>query len=174
MHHTIIYGVVAIAAMLLSGLFGSVESALTPVSRARVETMVKDEVPGAPALLRVVNSRANHINMLVMLHTVLDITAAVFAAMTAMDLIEQDAWAITAAVVAVALLQFSIIGVFARTAGKRNPYTISLKAAQWLVLFNAVLGPGRARPDQAGQRLPPRRGLPRRPLRHRGGTAGSR
>ena len=113
MHHTIIYGVVAIAAMLLSGLFGSVESALTPVSRARVETMVKDEVPGAPALLRVVNSRANHINMLVMLHTVLDITAAVFAAMTAMDLIEQDAWAITAAVVAVALLQFSIIGVFA-------------------------------------------------------------
>ena len=141
MHHTIIYGVVAIAAMLLSGLFGSVESALTPVSRARVETMVKDEVPGAPALLRVVNSRANHINMLVMLHTVLDITAAVFAAMTAMDLIEQDAWAITAAVVAVALLQFSIIGVFARTAGKRNPYTISLKAAQWLVLFNAVLGP---------------------------------
>ncbi|OFP34616.1 hemolysin family protein [Corynebacterium sp. HMSC071B10] len=141
MHHTIMYGVVTVVAMLLSGLFGSVESALTPVSRARVENMVKDEVPGAAALSRVVNSRANHINMLVMLRTVLDITAAVFAAMTAMDLIDQDAWAITAAIVAVALLQFSIIGVFARTAGKRNPYTISLKAAQWLVLFHAVLGP---------------------------------
>lgn len=141
MHHTVIYGVVAIAAMLLSGLFGSVESALSPVSRARVENMVKDDVAGAAALLRVVKSRANHINMLVMLRTVLDITAAVFAAMTAMDLIAQDAWAITAAVVAVALLQFGIIGVFARTAGKRNPYTISLKAAQWLVVFHAVFGP---------------------------------
>ena len=93
MHHTVIYGVVAIAAMLLSGLFGSVESALSPVSRARVENMVKDDVAGAAALLRVVKSRANHINMLVMLRTVLDITAAVFAAMTAMDLIAQDSWA---------------------------------------------------------------------------------
>ncbi|MCG7253908.1 hemolysin family protein [Corynebacterium hadale] len=141
MHNTIFYGIIALAAMLLSGLLGSVESALTPVSRARVENMVKDEVAGAPALLRVVNARANHVNMLVLLSTTLDITAAVFAAITAMDLIDAEGWAITAAIVAVALLQFSIIGVFARTAGKRNPYTISLKAAQWLVVFHAVLGP---------------------------------
>ena len=45
------------------------------------------------------------------------------------------------AVIVVTLLQFSIVGVFARTAGKRNPYTISLKAAQGLGVFQAVLGP---------------------------------
>lgn len=135
------YAVTAVIAMLLSGLLGSVESALTPISRARVETMVKEDTPGARALLRVVHERAAHVNTLVMLRTILDVMAAVFAAMLAMDLIESDTWAITAAVATVTLLQFGIIGVFARTAGKRNPYSISLRAAQGLSLFQRVLGP---------------------------------
>ena len=135
------YALVALVALLLSGLFGSVESALTPISRARVENMVKDEVPGSKALLRVVNSRASQTNMLVMISTVLDVTAAVFAAMFTMELFDTATWAIVVAVLAVTLLQFGIIGVFARTAGRRNPYSISLRAAQWLVAFNVVLGP---------------------------------
>ena len=138
---TLAYAVTTLIALLLSGLLGSVESALAPISRARVEGMVKDEVRGAGALLRVVDNRASHVNTLVMLRTVLDVVAAVFAAMLAMDLIASDVWAITAAVAAVTLLQFGIIGVFARTAGKRNPYSISLRAAQWLVAFHTILGP---------------------------------
>ncbi|SDR80933.1 hemolysin family protein [Corynebacterium timonense] len=141
MEGTIAYGVVTVVALLLSGLLGSIEAALTPISRARVETMDKEDVSGAKALLRVLEHRASHINMLVMLATILDVTAAVFAAMLAMDVISSDAWAITAAVLAVTLLQFSIIGVFARTAGRRNPYQISLRSAQWLVVFNRVFGP---------------------------------
>ncbi|MCP1386844.1 hemolysin family protein [Corynebacterium sp. TA-R-1] len=141
MEFTAAYAVTTVVALLLSGLLGSVESALTPISRARVEGMVKDEVAGARALLRVVDARASHVNTLVMLRTILDVVAAVFAAMLAMDLIDSDAWAITAAVASVTLLQFGIIGVFARTAGKRNPYTISLRAAQWLAAFHTILGP---------------------------------
>lgn len=141
MEITLTYLLTAVVAMLLSGLLGSIESALTPISRARVEGMVKDEVPGAPALLRVVDHRASHVNTLVMLRTVLDVTAAVFSAMLSMELIDSDGWAITVAVAAVTLLQFGIVGVFARTAGKRNPYTISLRSAQWLSAFNKVFGP---------------------------------
>ncbi|WP_115686068.1 hemolysin family protein [Corynebacterium senegalense] len=141
MEFTFTYAAVAVLALLASGLLGSVESALAPISRARVESMVKDEVAGARALLRVVEHRASHINMLVMLVTVLDVTAAVFASMLFMDLMASEAWAITVAIVAVTLAQFSIIGVFARTAGRRNPYSISLRAAQWLVVFNRVFGP---------------------------------
>ncbi|WJY68551.1 hemolysin family protein [Corynebacterium auris] len=141
MEVTIAYGIVAVVALLLSGLLGSIEAALTPISRVRVETMHKDDVPGAKALLRVLEHRASHINMLVMFATVLDVTAAVFAAMLCMDVISSDAWAITTAILAVTLAQFSIIGVFARTAGRRNPYMISLRSAQWLVVFNRVFGP---------------------------------
>ena len=138
---TLTFAAVTVVALLLSGLLGCVESALAPISRARVEGMVKDDEAGAQALLRVVDSRANHINTLVLLRTVLDVLAAVSAALVAMDLIAATGWAIAVAVVVVTLLQFSIIGVFARTAGKRNPYTISLKAAQGLHVFQTVLGP---------------------------------
>ena len=138
---TFVYAAVTVAALLLSGLLGSIESALAPISRARVEGMVKDDTPGAAALLRVVDHRANHVNTLVLVKTVLDVLASVTAAMLAMDLLDSDGWAIAVAVVVVTLLQFSIVGVFARTAGKRNPYTISLKAAQGLGVFQVVLGP---------------------------------
>ena len=138
---TFVYAAVTVAALLLSGLLGSIESALAPISRARVEGMVKDDTPGAEALLRVVDHRANHVNTLVLVKTVLDVLASVTGAMLAMDLLDSDGWAIAVAVVVVTLLQFSIVGVFARTAGKRNPYTISLKAAQGLGAFQVVLGP---------------------------------
>ena len=138
---TFVYAAIAVAALLLSGLLGSIESALAPISRARVEGMVKDDTPGAAALLRVVDHRANHVNTLVLVKTVLDVLVSVTCAMLAMDLLDSDGWAIAVAVVVVTLLQFSIVGVFARTAGKRNPYTISLKAAQGLGVFQAVLGP---------------------------------
>ena len=138
---TFVYAAVTVAALLLSGLLGSIESALAPISRARVEGMVKDDTQGAAALLRVVDHRANHVNTLVLVKTVLDVLASVTAAMLAMDLLDSDGWAIAVAVIVVTLLQFSIVGVFARTAGKRNPYTISLKAAQGLGVFQTVLGP---------------------------------
>ena len=82
---TLMYAAVTVVALLLSGLFGSIESALAPISRARVEGMVKDDEPGAAALLRVVDNRANHVNTLVLLKTVLDVTASVSAAMLAMQ-----------------------------------------------------------------------------------------
>ena len=65
--------------------------------------MVKDEEAGAEALLRVVDNRANHVNTLVLLRTVLDVLAAVSAALVAMDLISATGWAIAVAVVVVTL-----------------------------------------------------------------------
>ncbi|MHA2789494.1 hemolysin family protein [Corynebacterium sp. S7] len=137
----VIYGIVAVVALLASGLVGTVEAAVSSISRARVENMVKDDVRGAAALLRVLNHRANHINLLVMLETILDATAAVFAAMMAMDIISSDAWAITAAIASVSLLSFGVVGVFSRTVGKRNPYSVSLSSAQVLSVINKILGP---------------------------------
>ncbi|MDR7329970.1 hemolysin family protein [Corynebacterium guangdongense] len=133
--------VVAVVALLFSGLIGTVEAAVTSISRARVEDMVKDEVSGAPALLRVLDRRADHINLLVLLKTLLDATAAVFAALAAQKLIAADAWAITAAIVAVALLSFAVVGVFSRTVGRQNPYSVSLNSARVLSVLRTLLGP---------------------------------
>ena len=85
MEFTVTYAVVALAALLASGLLGSVESALAPISRARVESMLKDDVPGSRALMRVVDSRANQVNMLVMVRTVLDVTCLLYTSPSPRD-----------------------------------------------------------------------------------------
>ncbi|MGI0541058.1 HlyC/CorC family transporter [Corynebacterium aquatimens] len=135
------YGVVSFVTIILAGFLRTIETALTPVSRARVEAMVKDDVSGAKALLRVVDSRANHIGVLKMLETVLDTLSAVYAAMMMMDIIPSDAWAVTAAVLVVTFLRFGIVGVIARRQGKLNPYSISLRTAQVLTVTYVLLGP---------------------------------
>lgn len=135
------FGGVTLLALALSGLVGTVESAVSSISRARVEGMVKDEVAGARSLLKVVEHRADNINLLILLKTLLDATAAVFAAALARELIASDAWAITIAIVAVALFTYAVVGVFARTMGRKNPYSISLRSAMVLQGTAFVLGP---------------------------------
>lgn len=138
----IIAGVVVLAALFLSGLTGTMEAALSSVSRARVEAMVKEEThASAKTLMRVAERKADHINLLVLVRTVLDATAAVFAAVAAMNYISNDLWALVAAIAGTALISFAIIGVFARTAGKKNPYSISLATAPFMFATVKILGP---------------------------------
>ncbi len=138
---TVWLSVVTVLALGLSGLVGTVESAVSSISRARVEGMVKDEVAGARSLLKVVDHRVNNINLLILLKTLLDATAAVFAAALARDVFESEVWAIVLAIVAVALITYAVVGVFARTMGRKNPYSISLRSAVVLQGVAFVLGP---------------------------------
>lgn len=135
------YCLISVVSLLGAGVIKMLESALVPISRARVETMAKDDVAGAGALLRVVDSKSNHLGLLALIQMVLDTLAAVFALLAAFELIDSQAWAITAAILAVTLLRFGIIGMNARRAGKLNPYAISLRAAQVLTVVYTVLGP---------------------------------
>lgn len=132
---------VTILALGLAGLVGTLESAVSSISRARVEQLIKDERRGARPLLRVVDERAVHINLLVLLRTLLDATAAIFAAAVASRLWHDSGWAVIAAIVAVGLVSFAIIGVFARTLGRKNPYTICLSSAMMLQVTARVFGP---------------------------------
>ena len=61
----------AIALILLGGLFAAIDAAISTVSLARIEELVRDERPGAVRLLRVVDERPRYINLVVLL----DITA---------------------------------------------------------------------------------------------------
>lgn len=135
------WGLVTILALLAAGLIGTVEAAVSSISRARVEQLVKDEVQGAPALLKILIDRAKHINLLVLLQNLLSVSAAVFAAGLAMELLDNDPLGITVAIISVTLVTFVVIGFFARTMGRKNPYTISLRSAMVLSVLAFVLGP---------------------------------
>ncbi|MCQ9352356.1 hemolysin family protein [Corynebacterium sp. 153RC1] len=138
----LIVALVTMVALLASGVISTVETAVSQVSRARVEHMAKEEdAPAARGLLKVLDHRAEHINLLVFFRTILDVTAAVFAAVFALEFVEDERWALVAAIAGVSLITFAVIGVFSRTMGKKNPYTISQYSAGLLNVFALFLGP---------------------------------
>lgn len=134
-------GVATVLALLASGLLDTVESAVSSISRARVEAMVKDEVSGARALLRVIDRRAEHINLLVLLRTLLGATAAVFAVALTLEFLDSTGWAFVLAIGGVTLISFTVTGLFGRTMGRRNPYSVSLRSAIVLSTVAKVFGP---------------------------------
>ncbi|AIG64510.1 hypothetical protein CATYP_07825 [Corynebacterium atypicum] len=150
---------VTVLALIASGLLFTTESALASISRARVDKLREDEVAGAGQLARVLVRRAEHINTLVFLNTLLNATAAVFAAGLAIELISSYRWALAVAIVGVALISFAVVGVFSRTVGRTNPYSVSLRAAVILGALNTVLGPLARLLIWVGNLLAPGRGF---------------
>lgn len=130
-----------LVALFIGSLLSVVETAVSSISPARVESMVKDEKPGAARLLKVVSHRATHINLLVLLRTICEVVGAVVGTALAISLIHSMAWSITIAIVIVTLLTFVIIGVLSRTMGRQNPYSISLASAPVLLGLARLLGP---------------------------------
>lgn len=138
----VLAAVVALLVILpLAGVLSSTETAMSSLSVARVESMVKDERPGASRLLQVVQQRPDYINLLVLLRTVCEASAAVLVTMVSLEVLGDRRWAVVAAIVLVTLLIYVIVGVVSRTVGRRNPYSVSLRAAPVLVVFRKVLGP---------------------------------
>lgn len=59
--------------MAVAGVLSTVETAVSAISRARVTEMVRDEVAGAKALVRVLDFRARNVNVLVLLRTLCEV-----------------------------------------------------------------------------------------------------
>ncbi|APT85192.1 hemolysin family protein [Corynebacterium aquilae] len=137
----ILLGLGAVATLVASGGLGTIETAVRSISRARVEEFVKDEKPGAPALLRVLGRRAEHINLLVLLRTFLDSAAAVFTTALCFSLLSKTTTAMVVAIAVLTFVTYVVVGVFSRTVGKQNPYSVSLKTAMVLSTLAYVLGP---------------------------------
>src|SRR5699024_10734023 len=103
--------------------------------------MMREDTPGSKALVRVLDSRARHVNVLILLKTACEVAGAVLVAVIAKQLIESDGWAITAAIIAMTLFSYLVLGVFSRTLGRRHPYAVSLTAAVLLGAVAELLGP---------------------------------
>ena len=100
--------IAVILLMAIAGVLNTVETAVSSISRARANEMVRDEVAGAKALVRVLDYRARNVNVLVLLRTVCEVSGSVLVAVLAMEYIRSDAWAITAAIVAMTLFSYPV------------------------------------------------------------------
>lgn len=156
---TVVGILIGFLTLALGGVLSSVEAAVVTISRARVENLVKEDKPGAERLLRLVTDKARHVNLLVLLRTISEVTGAVLAAAVLLRVMDSETWAIVATIAVVTIYSFVVIGVLSRTLGRKNPYTVSLLAAPVLLAVGTLLSPVSHLLVKAGNVLIPGKGF---------------
>jgi CBS domain containing-hemolysin-like protein len=148
----------AIVLIALGGLFAAIDAAVSTVSIARVQELVRDERPGAGALFKVMSERPRYINLVVLLRTTCEITATVLLVVFLYDNFGLD-WALFGAAAAMVLISFVVIGVGPRTLGRQHAYSIALATALPLQVISALLKPIPRVLVLLGNAITPGRGL---------------
>jgi CBS domain containing-hemolysin-like protein len=148
----------AIVLIVLGGMFAAVDAAMSTVSRARVEELVRDERPGATRLASIIVDRPRYINLVVLLRITCEATATVLL----VAYLYQDLglrWSLVAAAALMVVISFVVIGVGPRTIGRQNAYSIALAAAVPLHAISVLLTPISRLLVVVGNALTPGRGF---------------
>jgi CBS domain containing-hemolysin-like protein len=148
----------SIALIGLGGLFAALDAALSTVSLARVEEMVRDERPGAARLARIVADRPRYINLIVLLRITCEAAATVMLVAFLWEDIGLK-WGLVAAAAIMVVISFVAIGVGPRTVGRQHAYTIALAAAVPLQAISVLLTPISRLLVVIGNTLTPGRGF---------------
>jgi len=148
----------AIALIFIGGLFAAVDAAVSTVSMARVEELVRDERPGAARLARLMHDRPRYINLVVLLR----ITCETIATVMLVAYLEERlgfGWGLVVAAAIMVVVSFVAIGVGPRTIGRQNAYTIALVSALPLQAISVLLTPISRLLVLLGNALTPGRGF---------------
>ena len=130
----------AIALIALGGLFAAIDAAISTVSIARVEELVRDERPGALRLARVMAERPRYINLVVLLRIACEAAATVLLVAFLWDDLGLK-WGLVAAAAIMTVASFVVIGVGPRTLGRQNAYSFALASAIPLQAISVLLTP---------------------------------
>lgn len=148
----------ALVLVAFGGLFAAMDAALSTVSMARVEELVREERPGAVRLSRVMNERPRFINLIVLLRISCEVTATVLLA-AYLDGHLGVSWGLAAAAAIMAVVSFVAVGVGPRTLGRQNAYPIALYTALPLQAISVLLLPISRLLVLIGNALTPGRGF---------------
>lgn len=150
--------IVAIVLVGLGGLFAAIDAALSTVSPARVDELLRDERPGAVRLAKVMAERPRYINLIVLLRIACEVGATVLLA-AYLDGHLGVTWGLFAAAAIMVVVSFVVIGVGPRTLGRQHAYTIALLAALPLQAVSLLLTPISRLLVLIGNALTPGRGF---------------
>ncbi|ATA28906.1 magnesium and cobalt efflux protein [Mycobacterium lepraemurium] len=130
----------AVALIALGGLFAAIDAAISTVSLARVQELVRDERPGAVALSKVVSERPRYINLVVLLRITCEITATVLLVVFLYDNFGFR-WGLFGAAAIMVVTSFVVMGVGPRTLVRQNAYSIALTTVLPLQVISWLLMP---------------------------------
>ncbi|GAA1481059.1 hemolysin family protein [Gordonia sinesedis] len=118
----------AVVLISIGGVFAAVDTALSTVSMARVEDLIKEHRPGAARLARVLRSRATYIGLAVLLRVVCETAAVALVTVVLTDSLGVG-WGLVAAIAGMAVISYIAVGVGPRTLGRQHAYSIALISA---------------------------------------------
>jgi CBS domain containing-hemolysin-like protein len=148
----------AIALILIGGLFAAIDAAISTVSIARVEELVREERPGAARLALLVTDRPRYINLVVLLRITCETIATVLLVAYLAEYFALQ-WALVVAAAIMVVVTFVAMGVGPRTLGRQNAYSIALMAALPLQAISVLLTPISRLLVLIGNALTPGRGF---------------
>ncbi|WP_436495358.1 hemolysin family protein [Actinokineospora sp. HUAS TT18] len=133
--------VIAVLLILAAGCFAAADAALSAVSKARVEGLLRAGRTGARQLLAIVNDRPRHINLLLLLRLSCELAATVLVAVVCLRSITPGWVAGLVAALGMIVVSYVLVGVGPRTIGRQHPYGVGLVAAGPVRALGTVLGP---------------------------------
>ena len=134
----LLLGVIALIG--LGGLFAAIDAAVSTVSPARVEELVRAKRPGAGWLVKLMAERPRYINLVVLLRITCEVTATALLVFLLHAVLGLD-WGLFAAAATMVVVSFVVIGVGPRTLGRQHAYSIALAAALPLQVLSVLLAP---------------------------------
>jgi CBS domain containing-hemolysin-like protein len=151
--------VASIVLVLLAGVVAASEAALTRVSRVQVDDSRKDRRRGWRHLQQVTADLTRYLNLLLLVRTIMELTATVLAAILCTHWFSSDWAAVLVAVAAMTVAAYVLIGVAPRTVGLQHADSVSLATAGLAVALNRLLGPVPRLLILLGNALTPGRGF---------------
>ncbi|WP_431879533.1 hemolysin family protein [Amycolatopsis sacchari] len=151
--------VIAVALVLLGGVFAAADAAVSTVSPARVDGLVRMGRPGARQLAAVVAERRRHINLLLLLRIICELTATVLVTVVFLRWIDPQWLAVIVTAVVMVVVSYVLIGVGPRTIGRQHPYRVGAAVAGPVRALGTVLGPLSRLLIRIGNAITPGRGF---------------
>ncbi len=151
--------VIACCLIPLAAVFGAMDAALQRVSKARVEELRREGAKRAGALEEVVQERARHVSLLLLLRIACEMVAAVLATVLLYDLWGAGWRTVLTAAAVMTVVSYVLIGVGPRTLGRQHAYSVALATAGVMKLLGRVLGPVATLLILVGNMITPGRGF---------------
>src|SRR6476646_4985456 len=151
--------VVAICLVPLAGFFAAMDAALQRVSKARVEEMRREGVKRAARLEQVLDDRARHVALLLLLRIVCETLAAVLATVLFYDLWGAGWRTVLTTAAVMSVVSYVLVGVGPRTLGRQHAYGTALATAGLVRMLGRVLGPVATLLILIGNMITPGRGF---------------
>jgi CBS domain containing-hemolysin-like protein len=154
----------AIVLVFLAGLASMTDAALAAVSSARAAEMAREGQRGAAALEAVAGDVVRHLNLLLLLRLLCELTATTLVALVAVDSWGAGWRAALVTAGAMTLVSFVVVGVAPRTVGRQHAYAVGKAAAPLVRWLGRVLNPLASLLILIGNAVTPGKGFPEGPF----------